>query len=121
MQRVCLCSGPFGDWLEGLKESQRAMVGGGWEELKTSQDIPPQRLGTKLGLLRRGSWGSVSSAVQLFSLSPPAFAEHLCWAAHNSVVEERIYSTLEALEWIPSSREHGTTLPCTVSSGSQET
>lgn len=72
---------------------QRALVRGGWEELKMSQDIPPQRLGTKLGLLlRRGSWGSVSSVVQLFSLSPPAFAEHLCWAAHNSLLWKRGYT-----------------------------
>ena len=64
---------------------QRALVGGGWEELKMSQDIPPQRLGTKLGLLlRRGSWGSVSSVVQLFPLSLPAFTE-TCAGQHTTL------------------------------------
>ena len=88
---------------------QRALVGGGWGELKMSQDLPPQRLGTKLGLLiRRRAWGSLSSVFQLSPLSPLAFIEHLHCAAQDSLLwGKRIHPTGEAFEWIPSSRADG--------------
>ena len=74
-----------------------------------SQDLPPQRLGTKLGLLiRRRAWGSLSSVFQLSPLSPLAFIEHLHFAAQDSLLwGKRIHPTGEAFEWIPSSRADG--------------
>ena len=113
------------DWgLGGRSEGkQRALVGGGWGELKMSQDIPPQRLATKWGpLIRRRAWGSLSSVFQLSPLSPLAFTEYLHCAAHNSLLWKKGYSPQEKLlSGSQAAEKMGSSLPGAASSGSRET